>query len=206
MYGVPYELSNAKELLAMTALARFYGALPVLSRSLLAPLLRSESFVYSMESSTLQLVVAAKELRHVELFKDCLLLSVGPWNKRYGITEQKFEDPLLTQLVSSVLSKITLMVCNAQHALVSAMAGLDAAGYDGNMEEALQSKVTDIAKDVASEHQSTACLPCFYRDLYNADLGCEDSELKEDFLEPLLADNLFLANFHGVEDFEHHFT
>ena len=206
MYGLPYELNAVAELLAMTSLARFYAALPVLSRSLSATLLRSKSFICSMESSASKLVVAAKELRHAELFKDCLLLSIGPWNETYCVHERLFEDPTLTQLASSVLGKISLVICQAQHMLLLAMTGGDKYDIEGHMADALESEVTQVAHDVASDHKSLACLPCFYRRLHGSDLCIEESELKDDHIKPLLENKLILPKFHGVEeDFGCHF-
>ncbi|KAH8801164.1 hypothetical protein F5882DRAFT_514465 [Hyaloscypha sp. PMI_1271] len=79
MYSLPFVLRDPGELIILTAMARFYAALPVLSRSLLNTIPRSPGFLTGMQGKAVELLVAAKELRHPELFKDCLLLCLGPW-------------------------------------------------------------------------------------------------------------------------------
>ena len=76
---IPYKFDSVEELLGMTRLARFYVALPVLSRSLHNAFLQSPDFINEMAVNAPELLLAARELRHAELFKDCLLLCLGPW-------------------------------------------------------------------------------------------------------------------------------
>lgn len=73
-----FMLESPGELLSLTSLARFYATLPVLSRSLLNVMPQSPDFLLGMQDKALELLVAAKELRHPLLFKDCLILCLGP--------------------------------------------------------------------------------------------------------------------------------
>ncbi|KAE9368578.1 hypothetical protein N431DRAFT_512770 [Stipitochalara longipes BDJ] len=164
MYSLPYTLESATELITMSVMARFYASLPILSRSLSASILQSKGFLYDMESNSMKLVIVAKELRHAELFKDCLLLYLGPWHSRFS---PRFNDPQLNVLASTIHNKICSKLAVAQEELVDAMAGR----YD--------------------HVNGNACLPCFFRALKNTDLG-ESNFLKETCLDPLLENCLIL--------------
>jgi hypothetical protein len=103
VYSVPDKLTNAKELPTLTVLAQFYIALPVLSRSLSYTLLPSKAFISKMESNASDLLVAIKQLRHAELFKDYLLLSLGPWHFPFS---PKSKDPGLKQMAITARGRI----------------------------------------------------------------------------------------------------
>jgi len=186
MYSRPYDLDSPQELLTMTSLARFYMALPILSRSLSAALLHSKQFVNQMAEYSETLLVAAKELRHAELFKDCLLLSLGPCCSPFRTSIKDLE---IKAILITAHGKICSKLVEVQMELVFSMSGSALCYTDGPKLVHTQVQVAEEIVDHSSSHY--ACLPCFYRGLYKADGGIFDHDLKQK-LEIILGNKLIL--------------
>jgi len=82
-YNQPYNIAS-HDLLALTELADYYCALPAVSRSLDGVFFRDADFMdtllVEMSKSLLAVLLqAAVKLRHPQLYRDCLVLSIGPW-------------------------------------------------------------------------------------------------------------------------------
>jgi hypothetical protein len=92
----------------MTDLARFYAALPALSRSLSAAFFFSPGFSKEIRAYACELLVAATELRHPVLFREALILTLGPWR-----------DPEYRQLTGPMLKKVARNAYNALGAKVA---------------------------------------------------------------------------------------
>ena len=140
----------------MTRLARFYAALVVLSRSLHSAFLQSPDFVDAMAVNAPELLLAAKELRQVELFKDSLLLFLGPWERPLFT---KIEDKELRILAEKYFSKIGFDVADRQARVLVGLShdgkSCEAWGLvQGTMCRATLMSIGDIYNDVL-------CIPCF---------------------------------------------
>jgi len=59
---MPFILESPGELLSLTALARFYAALPVLSRTLSNVLLQSPKFLLGMQGKALELLIGRQRI------------------------------------------------------------------------------------------------------------------------------------------------
>ena len=80
LYNRFYKLEDRQQLILMTKVADYYCALPALSRTIDGALYRSpDVFIRRMKDNTCEFLAAAEKLRNPALFKDCLLLSTGPW-------------------------------------------------------------------------------------------------------------------------------
>jgi hypothetical protein len=197
MYSLPFVLRGPDELILLTAMARFYTALPVLSRSLLNAIMRSPDFLSNMQNRAVELLIAAKELRHPELFKDCLLLCLGPWGapKFYQL-----EDPQLESVAIHARNELCLSVYEAQARIVSAM------GYGnytdstkialGTVEFNAAKKVSFIWDDIHPGGDQV-CMPCYYRELLKANISFFQPLIKSSF-EPLMEDRLSLINANNL--------
>jgi hypothetical protein len=92
----------------MTDLARFYDALPALSRSLPSTFFSSPGFIKEIRAYACELLVAATELRHPVLFREALILTLGPWR-----------DPEYRRLTDPMLKTVGRNAYNALHAKVA---------------------------------------------------------------------------------------
>jgi len=202
MYSLGYTLENAKEFSTMTRMARFYAALPILSRSLSASILQSRGFLSQMDSNAEQLLGVAKELRHAELFKDCLLLYLGPWCSDF---EPQIDDHKTNLLACTLRNRICHKIAVAQGGILDALAGRSYFEYDSADGRKFANKHYEIANESFEEIEhgphGKACMPCFFRALKNADLmGAKF--LKEDCLDTLFENYLILP---ALDDYQCHF-
>lgn len=197
MYSLPFVLRNPVELILLTAMARFYAALPVLSRSLLNTIPRSPGFLSGMQNMAVELLVAAKELRHPQLFKDCLLLCLGPW----GAPEfNQLEDHQLKSVAIRARNELCFGVCEAQARIVHEMGH---SNYVDSIKIAVGTMEFSAARSFFGgddhhpwEHQ--ICMPCYYRKLLNANTPFFQSEIRKSF-EPLMEDRLSLINANNLK-------
>jgi len=193
MYSLPFVLRDPGELILLTAMARFYAALPVLSRSLLHTIPRSPGFLSGMQNKAVELLVAAKELRHPELFKDCLLLCLGPWGAPKFI---QLKDQQLKSVAIHARNELCFGVCEAQQRIVLEMGQSDQAGKTKNAVGILQfSAAQRVSYGCDTFHQiaDQVCLPCYYRKLLDANTSPFQYQIKLSFA-PLMEDRLTLIN------------
>jgi hypothetical protein len=120
IYNRPYTVKNTKFLVALTELADYYRALPVVSRTLSDALLDSRTFVNQMQVDEPYLICeSAARLHHKVLFRDALIWVVGRW--QVPLTTE-VSDRKLRQIaecahgkiatsVSKILGKIMLGFC-----------------------------------------------------------------------------------------------
>ncbi|KAE8448673.1 hypothetical protein EG329_009099 [Mollisiaceae sp. DMI_Dod_QoI] len=85
-YNRDYTVESTDELKAMTAIADYYCALPILSKTLKGALLGSPIFDLNnndrrspFKENSYDLIFTAQKLRHAELFRECFVHIVGTW-------------------------------------------------------------------------------------------------------------------------------
>lgn len=197
---MPFILENLNELLSLTALARFYAALPVLSRNLSNVLPQSPKFLLGMQDKALELLVAAKELRHPLLFKDCLILCLGPWEDAKA---SKITDPQLKRAASNALNEISSEIVRTQARIILSIS------YEqlrSRMCSLLGAGELEAARAQRSTHLNmrVICLPCYYRTLANTNTTPYQDKLRK-LIEPLWESNLSLIRAKNLKKRECYF-
>ena len=102
----------------MTDLAQFHAALPALSRSLSSTFFSNPGFIKEIRAHACELFVAATELRHPALFREALILALGPW--RYP-EYQRLEDPMLKKVAWNAYNALCAKVARAHEKILIAM-------------------------------------------------------------------------------------
>jgi hypothetical protein len=196
MYSLPFVLNAPDELLLVTAMARFYAALPVLSRYLSNIFPRSLSFLDTMHNKPIELLVATKELTHPKLFKDCLLLCFGPWESPIFL---QLQDPQLKRAATHARNGICHEISRTQERIIHAI-GDDKSR--NNLSTALGSAEVSAAKQVSSSHASNGStyLPCYYRNLLDSTAALLPQVRY--YIKPLLQNQLRLANATNMDNHE----
>jgi hypothetical protein len=186
---MPFILESPGELLSLTSLARFYATLPVLSRSLSNVMPQSPDFLLGMQDKALELLVAAKELRHPLLFKDYLILCLGPWGNPKA---SKITDPQLKRAATNALNEISSEFAHTQAHIIL---GMRYENISSNMGTALGAGELEAARGLRSTHYPHVpiCLPCYYRNLANAKSSPYQEQLRK-LIELLWESNLRLIN------------
>lgn len=80
-YNRAFQITNLDELACMTELADYYCSLPALSSALCAAIHRSRGLSEDIFRAPLELLSISKKLRSDVLFKEALILSLGPFRK-----------------------------------------------------------------------------------------------------------------------------
>lgn len=101
MYTIPYDIENQEHFQALTRLADFYCALPIVSSSILAAFFRSSHFVREIPNNLELNLSLAYKLRQPHLYKECLIYMVG---YQYG-NEKRLWDNLEFETKTLLLSK-----------------------------------------------------------------------------------------------------
>jgi hypothetical protein len=100
----------------MTELADYYCSLPILSIGLSAALHRSRGLCQEIYSSPTEFLTISKKLRNDVLFKDALILSLGPFHEpRYSL----LGDPELQEIAEKVYNDLCVRVLHAQGLLMN---------------------------------------------------------------------------------------
>jgi hypothetical protein len=153
-----------------------------------------------MQGKALELLMAAKELRHPLLFKDCLILCLGPWQEP---KVSKITDPQIKRAATNALNEIGTEIAHTQARIILSMS------YElptSNMGTALGAGELEAARGLRSTHLScsTICLPCYYRNLANAKTVPYQERLRK-LIEPLWESNLRLINAKNLKKRECYF-
>jgi hypothetical protein len=192
IYSRRYDV-NPMSLLALTRLADYYNALPVVSRSLDSAFLRNSEFISDLFVDYYEEILpAAIKLRHRELYKDCLVLSIGPWGCA-PLTESAF--PELQKLVRDAYNQISTKVAQAYMTILKYATGPENGFVEGEQEYVLDLIIRPTnAADILREQEqkglfdwstvyredenygSFMSLPELYRKVYDAELK-KDHEL-----------------------------
>ncbi|KAE8450707.1 hypothetical protein EG329_006052 [Mollisiaceae sp. DMI_Dod_QoI] len=88
IFSREYQITDAAELNSMTEQADYYRALPVMSNTLGSAFLNSPGLLSTIGHDPCAVLVSAYKLRHKMLFREALILSLGPWS------EPRYENEL----------------------------------------------------------------------------------------------------------------
>lgn len=104
-YNKPYAIVSFDELFRIEAMTDYYDALPILSQSIVNAILASWLFEITYERASIsdKLLKAVTKLKNTILFREALVLIMGPWkspmwkrleeknDKLYKIAERSYE-------------------------------------------------------------------------------------------------------------------
>ena len=103
-----------------------------------------------MERKVPELLVAAKELRHPELFNNCLHLCLGPW---HSPSMSRLQDPQLKKIVDSARQQLCPLLVDVQGHIIRAVGSCKARNYDDGCSKIVGRGVLDAAGYEASKHK-----------------------------------------------------
>ncbi|CZR55390.1 uncharacterized protein PAC_05277 [Phialocephala subalpina] len=209
IFGRNYQLDNAAELTSLTDMARYYAALPTVSATVYAAVLRSPFFADSMLLNPCSVLLSAKTLRNVLLFKDSLVLSIGPWS---APQYKGMSDPDLVRIANSARANQGVISALAQHKRGKyGVAGIHDKDWTSPGEQMSEVAIacTKPARGIYQEVLSyKALMPAYYRGclsipFFPAKMGSEIQQI----LNPLLVNQLKLipSAVAGVDKFKYYF-
>ncbi|PVH87080.1 hypothetical protein DL98DRAFT_525825 [Cadophora sp. DSE1049] len=172
--------------------ARFYMALPVVSRSLQRVLCDSTDFIADeIRGNPCKMLCAAAELKCADIFDDAMIWSLGPFSDPMYKT---LEDPKLKEIAHNLYCRLSADVHRIHYDLIE-----ETVNDNGSADEvlAILKKQMTIGREIKDSHAGKLLMPKLVRDLYN-DIklggGLESTkELLQDKLESLLYNELCLG-------------
>jgi hypothetical protein len=114
-YNREFQITNLAELKRMTKLADYYLSLPALSASLYAALHRSHGLHHEIYSVPEEFLIIARKLRSNALFKEALILSLGPFRQPKYLL---LSDPELRCIAEKTYKALTSKVLKLQGLLI----------------------------------------------------------------------------------------
>lgn len=213
MYNIPYTL-DASEIITLTSVARFFTALPVVSRSLDRAFTESEGTILAdIRKNPCKMLCAAAELRHSRLFKDAMIWCLGP-----------FGDPIYEQLEDQNLRKLArYLSCSLQAFMFDQYHNLIEEIANGEMNEEEHELATPseeslfilkkglfLARKNSLSNGGKVKVPQFFRDLYEAQNSGKLGRAIKEIFRPLVNSDLKLEDTttvqagqseHGTEDY-----
>jgi hypothetical protein len=180
----------------MTALADYYCALPILSRTLDGALLRSGNLANTIRFNCQKVLTVAAKLRNAVLFRESLVWVAGCWT---SWKPTKTKDRTLQKIAINAHNGIAEKVALVQVELISEMG----AENDTTVVEAMSD-----ASCSTLERYGTLVLPAYFRLLCQKQEErrkvCRDyifSDKVEDLLGGVLKNNLVLYRGHDDSHF-----
>ena len=164
-----YQITDAAELITFTDMARYYTALPAVAASVYAAVLNSPTFPASMIKDPARVLAAAKTLRNKLLFKDSLILVLGPWSNPDYL---KLLDPDLVRIGNAahlVVCKKIVQVQQAMHSILAQYKNREHGSHSSELSVDLEKKLSNIASScydvVGGIYQGSyhSILPQYYR-------------------------------------------
>jgi hypothetical protein len=184
-YNRLYEIYDIEDILEMTKLARFYVALPALSKSLYAALYQSPRVTEYMHSGyACAFLEAATELRHPQLFREALIFCLGPWRKPQYL---ELKDKKLKKIANNAYNELCAKVVSVHGNLLKE---LDNCGQDIAEIESLTRRYIGEANQ---GEDGKICLPSFYRKLFNAESTRDVEDTLKKHIKPLMKNELSLC-------------
>lgn len=109
-YVKPYQVHGYNRLRILADLAEYYGALPILARTLDGAI-RNEDLADDCHCNSVELLQLSRKLRDAVLFKECIITVVGAWYEG-----ESFIHDIDLETLDPTLQK---MVLRARHHIVS---------------------------------------------------------------------------------------
>ncbi|TGO08726.1 hypothetical protein BTUL_0194g00060 [Botrytis tulipae] len=91
MYGKSFTLASFDDINFLAKVADFYGALPVVSRTLDTVFFRSPTFIERIPDNAGSLLKIAYQLRNRTLYKECMIHVAGRWKSNPCISEDNMD-------------------------------------------------------------------------------------------------------------------
>jgi len=198
-------------LFTLTDLARYYQALPIVSPTVYAAAMNNPQFYTTILKSNhpCSVLESAKTLRNGLLFRDALILCLGPWSNP---TYLRLADSELLRVASAAHSRICVKIAQAIPVLLNSLV---MPGYKSHFNSSktkdFYGKVYNLTYSCRRNYQ--IMLPAYYRQCFEKGLEVANSSATssthalQQALAPLLVNNLKMAPHlsAGAEGFEDHF-
>jgi hypothetical protein len=107
-YNRPFQITDLAELICMTKLADYYCSLPVLSSALCTAILRSDGLCHKICTVPTEFLSIANKLRNDVLFKEALILSLGPFHRPQYLLLSDVELKVIAENAYNCLSSQVL--------------------------------------------------------------------------------------------------
>jgi hypothetical protein len=107
-YNRPFQIIDLAELICMTKLADYYCSLPVLSSALCAAILCSDGLCHQIDAMPTEFLSISKKLRNDVLFKEALILSLGPFHQLKYLLLSDMKLKVIAENVHNCLSSQVL--------------------------------------------------------------------------------------------------
>ncbi|KAI9047753.1 hypothetical protein LZ554_008463 [Drepanopeziza brunnea f. sp. 'monogermtubi'] len=180
MYRQKYFLENFNDLTTLTALARFYMALPIISQSLLNAMSRVDSdFAQCIKNNAAEVLQIAIELRSPELYRDSMIWCLGVFSCPL-YNNLKVENRKLWKAADNAYNKLTRRVFVAFNKLISEIIRIELVNQDSNQPPFFSQLVCSIADNMGIASLDIE-LPVMFREI----AYCMKSE-KQDLREKIL--------------------
>jgi hypothetical protein len=187
IYNQPY-IVTPSSLIAVTELADYYCALPVLSRSLDGAFFRNTNFINELFCALSpicigNLLYAAIKLRHPPLYRDCLAISIGPWHDPFfhGFADRKMEhaSERLYNQVGAQVAKVHLNLlayCTEHSSEFDSDVDRDHASHFWQKLRDMGREVREREEDIqislgGGPRNASLSLPTLYREVYDTELS-----------------------------------
>jgi hypothetical protein len=153
-------IDTPEQLCLVTQLADYYCALPILSSSLYAAFGRSFCFCSEIRGFEIELLGAAVKLRNDALYKECMVLLMGPWKSpKLG----DIEDKELKQLASLAHHKICKDVLQVRTEILQAL-HVESLPQKARQYRELEAKVTE---EHLYHNNGAILLPALCREMFD---------------------------------------
>ncbi|KAF5869782.1 uncharacterized protein Bfra_010982 [Botrytis fragariae] len=172
MYGKSFTLTSFNDINFLAKVADFYGALPVVSRTLDTVFFRSPKFIERIPDNAGSLLKIAYQLRNQTLYKECMIHVAGRWKSDPCISE---DDMDLRIRVLAAYGNICDKLVTANHELLRPIALFRP---EHVMHQELRSFVFQYSPSLAAYYRN------FYDKHYDGDI--------DKILTKVLASNLIL--------------
>jgi hypothetical protein len=201
-YEKNYVIVKIEELLEITHLARGYGGLRTLSKSI-SPALRTQPKVISdIILYPCDVLAAAVYLRHEQLFKDALMICLGPWICPHflQLKDEKLRE-VATKAYKNLCQKMVIFNQAFFYTLNLKVITIDQ-GDREKIQEKLQMATSDLMKRFENPisvpvNNDQPSAPSAYREIRDNKYTTEAREALKEYLtqiEILLSNQLFLGN------------
>ncbi|KAF7930993.1 uncharacterized protein EAE97_009202 [Botrytis byssoidea] len=151
MYGKSFTLASFDDINFLAKVADFYGALPVVSRSLDTVFFRSPEFIEQIPDHAGSLLKIAYQFRNRTLYKECMIYVAGRWKSDPCITE---DDMDLRIRVLAAYGSVCDKLVTANHALINLVA-----------DQYLDKKIHEELRCMAENYCWS--LAAYYREFYD---------------------------------------
>lgn len=200
----------------MTDMARYYQVRPVVSPTVCAATFKTPNFYTTIMNDPCSVLTSAKTLRNDLLFKDSLLLCLGPWSEPAFL---KLSDPELRKTAAAAHARICAKVAKVQPELLLVNIKYQPTGQTKEAKQSYQDParvLADVAYSCRGIRQlskdgcwhDVLLLPIYYRRC--SEVGSQSRDWTTAIREavaPLLTSDLRMASnvLAGVGQFKDYF-